>query len=358
MLPHLPRRVWPPGAARQDVFARLARRPTRPARRPAPYLLVVEDAHWADEATLDLMGSSPGASTGCRALVLVTYRPEDAAGGSRPANPAGRHGIRHRDRRVDLPPLTPGCRESRSSRSTRASIPRRRAPTRPGCSGSPAATPSSSPRPLSAGDRAAADHACVTPCSPGWPGSTRTPQRALEVVALAGPAPRPACSSTCSPTASPRSTSRSTEVCCARSTASWCSGTSSPAARWPRGARGPLGAHAPAPPRGAHRRVPAPTPPCSRTTPRRRATRTPCWPSRRRRRRARPSWARTGRPCAQYRRALRHADRLPDAQRAELLWPLGYECYLTDCTSRRRSRAREAPRSGTPPARACGVGDA
>jgi DNA-binding CsgD family transcriptional regulator/tetratricopeptide (TPR) repeat protein len=32
----------------------------------------------------------------------------------------------------------------------------------------------------------------------------------------------------------------------------------------------------------------------------------------------------------QYRRALRHADPLPDAQRAELLRLLGYECYLTD----------------------------
>jgi len=32
----------------------------------------------------------------------------------------------------------------------------------------------------------------------------------------------------------------------------------------------------------------------------------------------------------QYQRALRHADLLPDAERAELLGLLGYECYLTD----------------------------
>ena len=32
----------------------------------------------------------------------------------------------------------------------------------------------------------------------------------------------------------------------------------------------------------------------------------------------------------QYRRALRYADRLPDLRRAELLWSLGYECYLTN----------------------------
>ena len=31
----------------------------------------------------------------------------------------------------------------------------------------------------------------------------------------------------------------------------------------------------------------------------------------------------------QYRRALRHADRMPDDRRADLLWALGYESYLT-----------------------------
>jgi DNA-binding CsgD family transcriptional regulator len=32
----------------------------------------------------------------------------------------------------------------------------------------------------------------------------------------------------------------------------------------------------------------------------------------------------------QYRRVLRHADALPALRRADLLWALGYECYLTD----------------------------
>ena len=78
------------GAARRRVAA--GRRPARglhPAhrgaarsrRRAAPYLLVIEDAHWADEATLDLIRHLARRVHGCRALVLVTYRPEDATAG-------------------------------------------------------------------------------------------------------------------------------------------------------------------------------------------------------------------------------------------------------------------------------------
>ncbi|MGG5259038.1 ATP-binding protein, partial [Phycicoccus avicenniae] len=105
MLPALPDEVWPPGATRQDVFARLVevlRDP--PGRRP--YLLVVEDAHWADEATLDLVRHVARRVHDCHALVLVTYRPEDsAANGLRlllgeTASAAG-------TRRIELPALTP-----------------------------------------------------------------------------------------------------------------------------------------------------------------------------------------------------------------------------------------------------------
>src|SRR6476661_7384716 len=51
MLPDLPDGIWPTDASRQDVFARLLGE-LRGAR--TPYLLLVEDAHWADDATLDL----------------------------------------------------------------------------------------------------------------------------------------------------------------------------------------------------------------------------------------------------------------------------------------------------------------
>ena len=58
------------------VTAALAEPPPAP-----PYLLVVEDAHWADEATLDLIRHLARRVHDRRALVLVTYRPEDATAG-------------------------------------------------------------------------------------------------------------------------------------------------------------------------------------------------------------------------------------------------------------------------------------
>ncbi len=107
MLPGLPEDVWPPGASRQEVFSRLMavlRDP--PGHRP--YLLVVEDAHWADEATLDLVRHVARRVHDCRALVLVTYRPEDAA-----ANGLrlllGETAAARGTRRIDLPALTPAA---------------------------------------------------------------------------------------------------------------------------------------------------------------------------------------------------------------------------------------------------------
>ena len=76
MLPNLPDQVWPEGATRQEFFARLVGALREPRTRE-PYLLVVEDAHWADEATLDLVRHLARRVHGCRALVLVTYRPDE-----------------------------------------------------------------------------------------------------------------------------------------------------------------------------------------------------------------------------------------------------------------------------------------
>jgi len=76
MLPRLPADVWPAGLTRQDVFTRLVSA-LRDSPQREPYLLVIEDAHWADEATLDLIRHLARRIHGCRALVLVTYRPED-----------------------------------------------------------------------------------------------------------------------------------------------------------------------------------------------------------------------------------------------------------------------------------------
>ncbi|MFL6151668.1 MAG: ATP-binding protein [Ornithinibacter sp.] len=105
MLPHLPDDVWPVGATRQEVFARLLATLAGPPDG-RPRLLVFEDVHWADEATLDLLRYLARRIHGCRAVVLVTYRPEDAAGlpGLRillgdTASAAG-------TRRIDLLPLS------------------------------------------------------------------------------------------------------------------------------------------------------------------------------------------------------------------------------------------------------------
>jgi DNA-binding CsgD family transcriptional regulator/tetratricopeptide (TPR) repeat protein len=78
MLPALPAGVWAPGASRQEVFTALAAALGEPG---PPHLLVIEDVHWADEATLDLVRHLVRRVHDRRALVLVTYRPEDATAG-------------------------------------------------------------------------------------------------------------------------------------------------------------------------------------------------------------------------------------------------------------------------------------
>ncbi|SRR5580765_1627912 len=105
MLAQLPAEVWPAGATRHTVFSLLVDA-LRAPKQIEPYLLVIEDAHWADEATLDLIRHLARRVDHCRALILVTYRPEDArpASGLRVllGDTASAAGIR----RIDLPPLS------------------------------------------------------------------------------------------------------------------------------------------------------------------------------------------------------------------------------------------------------------
>ena len=108
MLPSLPDGLWPDGASRQDVFARLVDALRAPPR-DEPYLLVIEDAHWADEATLDLMRHLARRIHGCRALVLVTYRPEDAATGGGLRILLGDTASANGTRRIDLSALSPAA---------------------------------------------------------------------------------------------------------------------------------------------------------------------------------------------------------------------------------------------------------
>ena len=75
MLPDLPGGVWPEGADRADVFLRLSEALGRPG---TPYLMVIEDAHWADDATLDLVRHLARRVHRLRVMVLVTFRSEEA----------------------------------------------------------------------------------------------------------------------------------------------------------------------------------------------------------------------------------------------------------------------------------------
>jgi DNA-binding CsgD family transcriptional regulator/tetratricopeptide (TPR) repeat protein len=105
MLPALPAGLWPPGADRQEVFTALIAALRDPARAQ-PYLLVVEDAHWADEATLDLVRHLARRVHDCRALVVVTYRPEDATAGHPLRVLLGDAATCSGTRRLDLSPLS------------------------------------------------------------------------------------------------------------------------------------------------------------------------------------------------------------------------------------------------------------
>ena len=114
--------------------------------RPAPTLLVIEDVHWADEATLDLVALLGPPHRPTRGLVVVTCRDDELAldhplrsvprrpgRGRRRTDPAGAAVARR------------GARARRAARRRRRAVPRR-----------PAATRSSSPRCWPPAARAAA----------------------------------------------------------------------------------------------------------------------------------------------------------------------------------------------------------
>ena len=106
MLPDLPAGTWPDGASRSQVFANLLATLRAPGDG-RPHLLVVEDAHWADEATLDLLRHLARRIHGCHALVMVSYRPEDTAAGDGLRVLLGDTASASGTRRIDLAPLSP-----------------------------------------------------------------------------------------------------------------------------------------------------------------------------------------------------------------------------------------------------------
>jgi DNA-binding CsgD family transcriptional regulator/tetratricopeptide (TPR) repeat protein len=105
MLPDLPSGTWPDDASRSQVFAHVLAA-LRDPPGGTPYLLVIEDAHWADEATLDLVRHLARRIHACRALVMVSYRPEDTTAGDGLRVLLGDTATATGTRRIDLSPLT------------------------------------------------------------------------------------------------------------------------------------------------------------------------------------------------------------------------------------------------------------
>ena len=105
MLPDLPDGTWPDGATRSELFASVLATLRHPPGG-TPYLLLVEDAHWADEATLDLLRHLARRVHSCASLVLVTYRPEDTAAGDGLRVLLGDTASATGTRRIDLSPLS------------------------------------------------------------------------------------------------------------------------------------------------------------------------------------------------------------------------------------------------------------
>ena len=93
------------GAGRDAMFAALL----RTLERAGPTVLVVEDVHWADEATLDLLRFLGRRIRGTRTLVLVTYR-DDSLDTSHPLRVAlGDLATQRSTRRVTVGPLSPAA---------------------------------------------------------------------------------------------------------------------------------------------------------------------------------------------------------------------------------------------------------
>jgi DNA-binding winged helix-turn-helix (wHTH) protein/tetratricopeptide (TPR) repeat protein len=74
----------------------------------SPLLLILEDLHWGDSSTLDLISALARHRGPARIMLLATYRPSEVAGSSFPLDALKRDLVmRHLSREIVLPPLTP-----------------------------------------------------------------------------------------------------------------------------------------------------------------------------------------------------------------------------------------------------------
>ena len=91
------------GADRNTLFATSLQRLGTPGR---PTAVVVEDLHWADEATLDWLGYLARRLTSLPTLVLLTYRDEDVGDDSPLRSALAAVATQRGTRRMGLPPLS------------------------------------------------------------------------------------------------------------------------------------------------------------------------------------------------------------------------------------------------------------
>jgi ATP/maltotriose-dependent transcriptional regulator MalT len=93
-------------AARAELFDALLGGLARPAGRGVPRVIVVEDIHWADEATLDLLRFLARRIREMPVLIVATYR-EDEPAASYPLRVAlGELAVQRCTRRIELSPLS------------------------------------------------------------------------------------------------------------------------------------------------------------------------------------------------------------------------------------------------------------
>ena len=90
-------------APREELFTALLRQVSEPRRLN---VLVVEDVHWADEATIDLLRFLGRRIRFARALLIVTYRDEGLTAGDRLRQALGELANQRSTRRIALAPLS------------------------------------------------------------------------------------------------------------------------------------------------------------------------------------------------------------------------------------------------------------
>jgi len=94
------------GAPREDLFRALLRQVSEPQ---ALNVVVVEDIHWADEATVDLLRFLGRRLREAPVLLITTYRDEDLAAGDPLRAALGEIARQRATRRVELAPLSAGA---------------------------------------------------------------------------------------------------------------------------------------------------------------------------------------------------------------------------------------------------------